>query len=187
MHIQTVNSSEYGNTSFQSIRSVKASGLYKKQPLIVSSLIDSFESNAAAMDFCKKHDVDIVFTAFKQGLNGVESSLHIFYDKPASGIKKLMNYLFGTRPSVPVTGWGSSYNVEEGLLAATKDLINNMSSKTTGILDGQIHYAEKLIQEELIEKSNTKAAILPDVKKNSLKTDKERLNKSIEDLISRSK
>ena len=93
MQINNINQS-YNNTNFQAIKSVKCRGLYEKYPELGQQLVDAFQKCKEAMDFCKKYDSDIVFYAKKDGIDTVESSIHIFYDNPAlSKLKKFFKFL----------------------------------------------------------------------------------------------
>ena len=82
--MQVQNNPQITSTpNFKAIKSIKSTGLYKKQPRLVQGLVDTFQTNKTAMDFCKKYDVDIVFHACKDIMHSVKSTVAIFFKNPA--------------------------------------------------------------------------------------------------------
>ena len=63
--MQVQNNLQIPNTvpNFKAIKSIKSAGLYKNQPRLVQGLVETFQTNKTAMDFCKKYDVDIATIA----------------------------------------------------------------------------------------------------------------------------
>ena len=96
MTSQPNNSSNKYNPNFTSNKSIKSEGMYKKYPQFANSLVESFQKNPKAIEFCKKYDEDFVFYAVKQMRDSVQSSVHIFFDNIAkSKTRKLFDKLAG--------------------------------------------------------------------------------------------
>lgn len=172
-------------TSFKSIKSIKLKGQYKNNaPELGQKLIDTFKKNPKAMDFCKKHDVNIVFNAHVNDgeypiFPGVESSLYIFYDNPAvNKVKQFFKSLSlnGGDDKIFLFAWGG---ITDNLNTVTQALIKQILPNQPGIgnLDFQIELAEKKIDEDMAKKLNKK-----ELKKESKET-RQKLEDTIQDLI----
>ena len=184
--------------SFAGIRSVKCEGLYKKYPNLGKELVDTFKNNPKAMDFCKKYDVDIIFRAVKDGLNGVKSAICVFYDDISkSKFKKFFGSIGRSDDKVIIHGWGSNYNSDGGIKEATETLKaaispeNRNSKFSTGVLDMHLQIAEEKIQEAIAKKAlekQTKMAAIQYKKQAQVSniSDKSMLDDSIKDLIDKS-
>ncbi len=111
--------------AFGAIKSVKCTGLYEQFPDLGKDLVDTFQSNPKAMDFCKKYDVDLVFSAIKTGWSSVQTTLHVFYDDLSKGkFKKFWQGLTSSPDEVSVASFSGSYNInyEDSLKATTLSL-----------------------------------------------------------------
>lgn len=149
------------NVSFGSIKSIKFEGLYKKYPELGKELIDSFEKNTKALEFCKKYDVDIVFYAVKQGMDSVNSYVHILYDNIAkSKFKKFITSFNGTEDKVSLSFFGNKYNVAGSLKESTSALkaaiapqdVSNLRAGN-GMLESHLRLADEEIQTALAKKA----------------------------------
>ena len=194
MQIQNVtlaqnNYSQRHNPNFTSIKSVKCEGLYKKTPELATDVVEAFKANPKAMEFCRKYDVDIVFYAFKDMHQSVESSLHIFYDK------------------ISIHAWSDKYSLPESLKESTVKLIEAMSPQKKvkdgyrgGLLDSHIELTDKKIQDTLAEKAaklkekqerlkaaNEAKLEIPDDKSAKIQFEnaKSKLQKSMDELINK--
>ena len=193
------NTNRNNAVSFKAIKSVKFRGLYKNNPELSKNLVDAFMSSPTAMAFCKEHDVDIVFYADKHDNTSTSSSVHIFYDNPVrSRFKKFVDFLNGKKEEISIDAYEDEYDLAESLAASTKVLIKRMTPSTkststeSGMLDSNIFYANKQIQEalrdKLLKQSKKQAKITAKQEsKEKIKNDKEILNNSIQNLIDKSK
>lgn len=202
MQIQSVtlaqnNYSQKSNPNFTSIKSVRCEGLYKKYPELANNLVDTLKNNPNAMEFCKKYDVDIVFHAMKQFQEGVESSIHIFFDNVAkSKTRKFFDKLSGNNDDkVVLHAWGNKYSIPESIEASTAELAECISPERKvngrylgGMLDAHIKLADDKMQKVLDEKSKKvmeKEAKLADAKDAETKLNNagSKLQTSIDDLL----
>lgn len=194
MQINNINQS-YNNTNFQAIKSVKCRGLYEKYPELGQQLVDAFQKCKEAMDFCKKYDSDIVFYAKKDGIDTVESSIHIFYDNPAlSKLKKFFKFLNSSEDRVEVSAWGYDYDLTKSLQGATDSLKKRMmpwdksTNPSGGLLNSHIESTNLDIQTALaqkiekVEKKKAKAEASKNIK-SEFENNKAKLDSSIQDLI----
>lgn len=184
--------------SFQSIKSVKCEGLYKKYPQLGQQLVDTFKQNPTAMEFCKKYDVDIVFYACKEAMNAVASYLHIFYDNPAlSKMQKFFKSLTNNTDKISMSGFSNEYGIENSIKTSTQALQQNIlpcraNSNATGALDAHIKLAEESIQKDLAKKAEKIAAkkTAADAKQSQqaiYSENKDALKTSIQDLMDSTK
>ena len=197
---QPNNSSNKYNPNFTSIKSIKCKGLYKKYPQFANSLVESFQKNPKAIEFCKKYDVDIVFYAVEQRKHSVQSSVHIFFDNIAkSKTRKLFDKLAGkSDDKIELYAWGK-YSLPHAIEESTANLIEAMSPERKvangyrgGFLDSNIKFAEEKIQKALSEKAKIveqKAAESAAAKaaKAQYRNDVSKLQNSIKELINKGK
>lgn len=202
MQIQNVtlaqnNYSQKANPNFTSIKSVRCEGLYKKYPELANNLVDTLKNNPKAMEFCKKYDVDIVFHAMKQFQDGVESSIHIFFDNVAkSKTRKFFDKLSGNNDDkVVLHAWGNEFSIPRSIEASTAELAECISPERKvadgyrgGMLDSHLLSADNKMQKVLDEKS--KKVIEKEAKLAAAKDAETKLNKagaklqnSIDDLV----
>ena len=200
MTSQPNNSSNKYNPNFTSIKSIKCKGLYKKYPQFANSLVESFQKNPKAIEFCKKYDVDIVFYAVEQRKHSVQSSVHIFFDNIAkSKTRKLFDKLAGkSDDKIELYAWGK-YSLPHAIEESTANLIEAMSPERKvangyrgGFLDSNIKFAEEKIQKALSGKAKIveqKAAESAAAKaaKAQYRNDVSKLQNSIKELINKGK
>ena len=200
MTSQPNNSSNKYNPNFTSIKSIKCEGMYKKYPQFANSLVESFQKNPKAIEFCKKYDVDIVFYAVKQMRDSVQSSVHIFFDNIAkSKTRKLFDKLAGkSDDKIELYAWGK-YSLPQAIEESTANLIEAMSPERKvangycgGFLDSNIKFAEEKNQKALSEKAKIveqKAAESAAAKaaKAQYRNDVSKLQNSIKELINKGK
>ena len=194
MRVNNINQNQQV-PNFQAIKSVKCRGLYEKYPELGKELVDTFQKCKEAMDFCKKYDSDIVFYAKKDGIDTVESSIHIFYDNPAlSKLKKFFKFLNSSEDRVEISAWGNNYDLTKSLQGATESLKSCIlpwsqeSNPQGGMLASHIRYTEENIESALAEKAEKIVKRNSSIEtKNTMKTDlesnKSKLNSAIQDLI----
>lgn len=214
MQIQNVtlaqnNYSQRHNPNFTSIKSVKCEGLYKKTPELATDVVEAFKANPKAMEFCRKYDVDIVFYAFKDMHQSVESSLHIFYDNISkSKFRKFLDKFLGYKDDkISIHAWSDKYSLPESLKESTVKLIEAMSPQKKvkdgyrgGLLDSHIELTDKKIQDTLAEKAaklkekqerlkaaNEAKLEIPDDKSAKIQFEnaKSKLQKSMDELINK--
>ena len=186
------------NQSFTSIKSVKCEGLYRKYPELGRELVDTFKENPKVMDFCKKYDVDVVFYAVKYGIDGVKSSVNVFYDNVAkSKIKKFFDFFSNSEDKVVIHGWGNEYDLHKSLDEATMNLKaaispeNVRSKRPTGLLESHMESARESMEEILAKKAKAaqdkmdKLEGKTQLEKQKL-DEKSKLNSAIDDLINKS-
>lgn len=186
------------NQSFTSIKSVKCEGLYRKYPELGRELVDTFKENPKVMDFCKKYDVDVVFYAVKYGIDGVKSSVNVFYENVAkSKIKKFFDFFSNSEDKVVIHSWGNEYDLHKSLNEATENLKaaispeNVRSKRPTGLLESHMESARESMEEILAKKAKAaqdkmdKLEGKTQLEKQKL-DEKSKLNSAIDDLINKS-
>ena len=177
--------------NFKAIKSVKCEGLYKEFPRYGKDLVDTFKKNSTAMEFCRKYDVDIVFHACKDMMDSVRSTMLLIFKNPAKS--KFLGFLGSRKDKIELSGYGNAYNFGSSLKASTGQLMDYMLDSTngkpvSGLLDSHIKLKEKEINDILLKKdldSKHKQQIEGEDLPNAWL--KEDLDKSINDLIERSK
>ena len=65
----------------KAIKSIKCKGLYEMYPRQAKGLVECFKDNEVAMNFCRKHDVDIIFNATEESA-GILASLKMIFTDP---------------------------------------------------------------------------------------------------------
>lgn len=199
MQVQNVglsqnNYSQKHNPNFTAIKSVKCDGLYKKYPELANELVTAFKKNPTAMEFCKKHDVDIVFYAVKQMQDAVESSIHIFFDNISkSKARKFFDKLVGNNDDkIVLHAWANNYSLPSSMEQSTQRLVEYISPERKigdryrgGMLDSHIKSADERIQKVINEKRQDKYVQAQPVKasKSGLEEKQAKLQDSINDLI----
>lgn len=186
------------NQSFTSIKSVRCEGLYRKYPELGGELIDTFKENPKLMEFCKKYDVNIIFNSIKQGINGVQSSVCVFYDNVAkSKFRKFLDFFGNSEDKVVIHSWGNEYDLHKSLNEATENLKAAISpeklhsNRPTGLLEAHMKSASDSMEEILSKKLKIKQKKIDklehkaEIQKQKL-NNKSKLDSSIEDLINKS-
>lgn len=186
------------NQSFTSIKSVRCEGLYRKYPELGKELVETFKENPKVMDFCKKYNVDVVFHAVKHGIDGVESSVNVFYENVAkSKIKKFFDFFSNSEDKVVIHTWGNEFDLYKSLNEATENLKaamspeNVRSRRSTGLLESHMQTAREIMEEILSKKAKAvqdkmnKLDSKTQMKKQKL-DEKSKLNNAIDDLINKS-
>ena len=186
------------NQSFTSIKSVRCEGLYRKYPELGKELVETFKENPKVMDFCKKYNVDVVFHAVKHGIDGVESSVNVFYENVAkSKIKKFFDFFSNSEDKVVIHSWGNEFDLYKSLNEATENLKaamspeNVRSRRSTGLLESHMQTARESMEEILSKKAKAvqdkmnKLDSKTQMKKQKL-DEKSKLNNAIDDLINKS-
>lgn len=171
-------------TNFKSIRSIKLKGLYKNAPELGKELIDTFQNNPKAMDFCKKYDVDIIFKAEEKKWNNVKSSIQIFYDSPyLSKVTNFFKALTGNRDNITIKTLSTSRNLQRSLMDSTDTLKEDMlpQPEGSGYLDDKISSAEEKISKILTKQSNEAKEV--EINKKA----QQKLDDSIQNLIKNTK
>lgn len=201
MKINTYSQNNTTAPSFGRIKSVECQGLYKKFPELGKKLVDAFQQNPNAMEFCKKYDVNIIFQATKDSMNAVRSSVCVFYDNVAKGkLKRFIDFLSDEKDNINLSSFANKYNVEAALKESTNSLIEmitpvnpNGSTKIyNGLLDSHLRYAEERMQKILDKRAEKLAQKLQKTKvkeiaQNNLAKNSQKLNDSINNLIDSSK
>ena len=180
--------------NFKAIKSVKTQGLYKKHPELAQKLVDTFQTNKKALEFCKKHDVDIILNAYQDTMQCVNSAIALIFKNPAKS--KFLGLFQGAKDSIIINGFGNNYDKLRSLIDSTNDLMRhimngNDSKDATGILEGNIEYTEKIINEFLkskaeIEGLKARRSIHSQLEADRIQSDSESLQDSIDELIKKS-
>lgn len=177
--------------NFKAIKSVKCEGLYKKFPAQAKEIVDTFKSNEVAMNFCKNHDVNIVFYAIKVGMEAVENSIHIFFKNPAK--KKFLGLFGSQKDKISLSAFSDEFNMEKSFINSTNRLKNYIiNDPKTGMLNSHINIKEKEINKVLLtEKNNLLIKKAKELKEKEalqkFKDDTVDLKKSLNDLVENSK
>lgn len=180
----------YNNPSFGSIQSFKCLGLYKKYPEYAKKLVDSFMANDEAMTFCKKYDVDLVFSTHHSFNNSVCSDFVMYVDNISKGkFRKFLDSLNYKKDRIHLTGFSNSSDTK-GLDFATSNLTRYFSNKS-GVLNSHIQSMDKKIQTALAEKAAKNQAKINLANKRKEITERKAINEinlksSVHDLIRKS-
>ena len=144
---------------FTSIRSIKCKGLYKKAPEEAQKLIDAFEKNDFAMDFCKnKYDVKIVFDATKKKDKRISSSINssmkiLVYNPTTSILKKFWQTI--TRSRTKVTICRKRYSsLEDSTYALAESILPYDPPEFSSIKEAVRYNANRGFKGELSKKLN---------------------------------
>lgn len=195
--MQIYNNAQNSNLStpnFKAIKSFKYEGLYKKYPQHAQKIVDTFYSNPIAMNFCKKHDVNIVLYACKKAMTAVKASILIFFNNPAK--EKFLGIFGNTKDKIYLSQYANEYNIENSLEISSSNLNKFIEPKNSeeycGVLDSHIAQKEEEIAAVLAKKHKKEAEKM---EKNKLKenleikriTDTKTLNESIKKLMDESK
>ena len=183
MNVNSTNT----NPQFKAIKSFQCKGLYKKFPDAAKEIVDTFQANPKAMDFCSKYDVDIFLTAkesWETGHYAIKNTLLIVYENIAkSKIKKVIDWLLKNTSKDQITK-----NFKKALSPWNAEF-----PRTTGQLDYQIDAAERDIQELLAAKAAKAAEVKrshaigkASAQKKALE-ERQALDDSINELINKSK
>lgn len=189
MQVQKVTQANQQNsTNFKAIKSVKCEGLYKKYPQFAEKLVDTFQKNPVAMRFCKNNDVNIVFYACKKAMDGIESSIHIFFDNPAK--KKFLGIFGSKEDKISLSTYDNKYAVEETLEKTTARLNDYISEhipgKTSGLLNQHIVMKEEEMFKAAEQKAQKAQEALEEIEaKRFLKSQKERSDEALKESINK--
>ncbi len=195
--MNTINSvnfnskNNYNNPSFSSIQSIKCSGLYKKYPEYAKKLVDSFMANDEAMTFCKKYDVDLVFSTHRSSYNSVCSDFVMYVDNISKGkFRKFLDSLNSKKDKIHLTGFSNSSDTK-GIDFATSNLTNYFSDES-GVLNSHMQSMDRKIQTDLAKKSAKKQAKIDLANKRKALTEEKAINEknlksAVDDLIRKSK
>ena len=191
--MKVINASSTNNTTnFKAIKNVKCKGLYKEFPKYGKELVDSFNSNSKAIEFCKKYDVNLIFNACIDAMNSVKSSMQIIFKNPTKN--KFLGFLGNQKDKIELTSYGNTHFVEGSLKDSTNRLVKYMQGTgaseeaTCGVLESHLNLKENEIQKKLFKNSTNVKEKLPHEKNDTLyKWDKEDLEDSINNLINNSK
>ena len=142
--------------NFKAIKSIECKGLYKKYSHYSKDLYTSLQKNVAAMDFCKKYDVDIVFDAkqkvFGGGYDYVISSVQMLFNRPVK--KRFLGFWKTQKDEIKIASYYQDFDIKNALENATRKLKNYISEsrkdESQRILDRAIKFKEESIQDDLI-------------------------------------
>lgn len=182
------------NLNFTAIKSIKCQGLYKKAPEYGKELLEAFNKNPVAMDFCKKYDVSLIFYADKY-MSNIKSSLVMFYENQSiSKISRFIKKLFGSDNDViHISSWNNN------LKNSTAELVERIlpehagrDKAQNGLLSSHIQLADEKMQQIINAKEAKKAAKLAkqaekQIAVNKLQKDQNDLSKQMSDLIEATK
>ena len=158
--------------NFKAIKSIKVAGLYKEHPELGKKLVDAFQTNDIAMNFCKKYDVKIIFDAYRYTRYYVKSSIRIIIYKTKS---------FGKLQDINVKRCGDeSFDVDRNLSISTKKLSEDII-ENYGDLNHRINLSDTCIHLILDEKAKDKK------RKKQLPSQYSELQNALGDLIKKSK
>ena len=182
------------NPNFTSIKSIQCQGLYKKAPEYGKELLEAFNKNPVAMDFCKKYDVSLIFHADKD-MSNIKSSLVMFYENPSiSKISKFIKKLFGSGDDViHISSW--NHNLKNSTSELVERILPEQAGSNkaqNGLLSSHIQLADKKMQQIINAKEAKKAAKLTKQAEiqtavNKLQKDQNDLSRQMSDLIEATK
>lgn len=182
---------------FKAIKSVSIEGLYNKPEYkeLANDLVKTLKSNPNAMEFCKKYDVKIIFRAYKDFQESVTSAIHILFDNPAK--KKTFGIFGSTRDNVSLHKLERSYDLTRSIRESTESLKASIMPETEGdFRTGMLNAHLKFKDEEMTAVKEAKAQKVRDkalkkeaetVEINRQKTEGQKLQDEIDDLIQNSK
>jgi len=148
MQISNVNNTF--NVNHKRITSIKHQGLYKEYPKYAESLALKLKENPSFAEFAKDNNLKIILSAIKSGYSGIESSIKIYYEKPAlNKVKQFLYSIFSRPKKIELSMTHKGNNEKECLEMATEKLKslfvskeqtldNNYNSVWSGHLDWRI-------------------------------------------------
>lgn len=185
--------------TFGAIKSVKCTGLYEEFPDLGKDLVDTFRANPKAMEFCKKYDVDIVFSAIQTSMSSVKTSVELFYDDITKGkFKKFWQSLNSNEDKVTVSSFSGTYNydIPASLRVTTLALKERIAAAglkgSKGDLDSRLKITDEKLQKaiagraDILARKQAKKAT-KDPAQVKLEEDTGKLEDSIKNLIDSSK
>jgi hypothetical protein len=181
------------NQNFTAIKSFNCQGLYRDFPKQGKSLVEAFKSNDFALEFCKKHDVDIEFNAYAHRSGGVQNRFTMYYrDVVDGGLKKIISALKGQK-RVEIATFACDSGVEQNFNKSAEEMKNLiLPAKTRAVrpdhLDTQLHAItnmEEAIQTQKTAKREAEQKLIETLlaNKKDNKNATNELNTAIKDLI----
>ncbi len=118
--------------NFKAIKTVKYKGLYKKFPEFREGVMDAFQKNSTAMDFCNKYDIEIIFNAVDDAsVSGIMNYLRIKFINPKK--RKSFGLIKKATDTIKLQSYASSlfYNdTKEGLSKSIEILKDHILGRT---------------------------------------------------------
>lgn len=149
MNISPVSNNQ-NNTNFGALKSLKFIGEFKKSPIAQEKILNAFEASSSLQKFCKKFDVNIVFRAFKDERNNMQSAMAVFYKEIADGSKTFMQKIKNAfKKNDPIIIYASdmfAFTTEESANVMARSL-----SKNLGIFDYKVSELEKIQAQKKFE------------------------------------
>jgi hypothetical protein len=186
MKINSINQN-YQTPNFTGITKITCDGLYKKYPEISNEILQTLKKNPLAMDFCKKHDVQIALFANKQDFSSVSSSFYMFYknlEKKGGFLNRLLEP-FRARKEIKLYSFANEYDVEKSFIKSASDMKAKITPSiadnyATGVLDANIN---RRLQEELESQDAASLKKIITSKDPDKAIEKDKLNNTIKELI----
>lgn len=136
-------SNHQNNTNFGALKSLKFIGEFKKSPIAQEKILNAFEASSSLQKFCKKFDVDVVFRAFKDERNNMQSAMAVFYKKISDGsetfMQKIKNAFKKNDPIIIDASDMFAFTTEE-----TANVMARRLSSNCGIFDYKVSELEKI-------------------------------------------
>ena len=138
MQIVNVSQPQVSNTNFKKIKEVRYEGLYNNKNFkkYRQGLETAFKNNTTVKNFCKTHDVDVIFYAYKKAHDLVESSVSIIFKNDTK--KKFLGFIGSQKDRIHAVSQGEGYILGEALNKSSKELkktFGNKGSLTEAILE----------------------------------------------------
>ena len=137
------------NTNFKAIKSVRYEGLYNNKDFkkYRQGLESAFKNNTTVKNFCKIHDVDVIFYAYKKAHDLVESSVSVIFKNYTK--KKFLGFIGSNKDRIHTASHGEGYILSEALDKSSEELKKSFANK--GSLTEAILEKEKSIRQAFIK------------------------------------
>jgi hypothetical protein len=179
------------NVNFQRIRSIKCEGLFKKNPQACREILESFKSSAASMQFCNKHDVDIVLRACDVDMWAVDSEFVMLYKNlaPEGGLIDKFLHKIKSPKRLRVGTYSNEYNRNLSFNKGVEKLKQHVSpykpnENFSGVLEAHISSVTK--EEDMLLKKQAEQSAIKENKLNQnvlQEQSKKMEQKDLDDLI----
>jgi hypothetical protein len=160
MQVNNINSVNQA-PNFTALKSIKYKGLYKDFPEASRKVLQAFQSNQKAVDFCKTHDVNIVVEAYNElyKLTAGRCTFTMEYKKAAKNNWQKFKNFFKFSNEISIKEAIYEYkDIKADFIDSTNSLSKKISSEDCVFEDYKLStQLEKILsKEEAIEKEKLK-------------------------------
>jgi hypothetical protein len=117
--------------SFAALKSIKYKGLYKEFPEYKNELTNALCKNPEVENFCKTHDVEVIFNSQKQKPFGAICSLRMKYNQLNENLLQRFLNIFKPEKNIVIGTLENSFHLDTSVELGTERLKNLILPKGT--------------------------------------------------------